>query len=217
MATQSSRGMAISGRFAIATLAMLIMLPAWFWPTAADASASARHHGISIIILGKIKHYHHGHGKATPRLAANPDHCPYGVTTEVDSSQYVFFWDGKTYYHDGPGGEMVVSVKETTSIKASISAQSVVGVSIGLDDLVGDAKTTVSGKVTVKDKTTKGNKYEHKIPRGKFGNMEYGSWGYKVTWSVWRTTDVCKVTEIGHGAGTVPTKAVGWYYWSTRT
>jgi hypothetical protein len=76
MALQSSRSTAIFARLMIAALAMVIALTTSLWPGKANASPSARHHhGIPIIMLGKVKHYHHPHGTRPSLPTMNPRHC----------------------------------------------------------------------------------------------------------------------------------------------
>jgi hypothetical protein len=73
---------------------------------------------------------------------------------------------------------------------------------------------TVSKSVTRTASITTGHSYSHNIPANKFGNIEYGAWGYQLTWSKWREDRGCRFTKLGSGTGMVPTKAVGWYYWT---
>jgi hypothetical protein len=190
-----------------AVLAIMAAVLANFAAAGASASTAARHHGIRVVVLGKWKHYSHKH-KGTAGKA--PEHCLEGYVSEIDSSRYVFIWDRKTWFRDGPGGTVSGTVTKASQIAASIS----VGASISINDLITDSQVTVSASVTKTVSTSVGNGYSHGIPARKFGDIEYGAWGYQVKWSYWRRNANCTATELDHGTGMVPIVATGWHYWT---
>ena len=147
---------------------------------------------------------------ATPRV---PQNCGYDVWSRIDSHQGFHMWDGKTWFKDGPGGTVTASVHRTSTMSASISA----GAEISINELIADSKVSISASVTRTVSTTTGHTYTHSIPSGKYGNLQYGTWAYHVTWSKWRQNGNCTVTELAAGYGTVPTVAVGWKYFTTSS
>jgi hypothetical protein len=166
----------------------------------------------AITVLGPVVYYHHGPaGGATGIHSAlpYPNSCPLDTWSQIDSSSYIFDWDGRTYFRDGPGGSMSVSVTQSSTLSATISASA----TISLDELVADASATVSASVTKTAQITVGHTYNHNISNGMYGNAEYGAWGYNVSWSQWRQNGNCTSTKLASGSGTVPTTAVGWNYW----
>lgn len=161
----------------------------------------------SITILGPVVHYSHQHeesGVMTPEGR----YCTPGTYSQIDSSQYVFYYDGHTWFRDGPGGTVSGSVTKATTISATISASA----TISIDALISDASATVSASVTKATTTTVGHTYTHNITAGKYGNMQYGVWGYNVRWSQWRMNSNCTTNELAKGTGTVPIQAQGWNY-----
>jgi hypothetical protein len=155
-----------------------------------------------VIVLGKWVHYHHPHG--------SPQACYEHTYSEIDAARYVFIWDGRTWYRDGPGGRVTGTVERRSDISATIS----VGATISIGFLVADSQVTVSAAVTRTASITTGHSYFHDIPARRFGNIEYGAWGYQVDWSQWREDRGCRFTELAAGTGMVPTVAVGWFYWT---
>jgi hypothetical protein len=139
--------------------------------------------------------------------------CTSDVTTAITSSNYVFIWDGVTWFHDGPGGTVTGTVTTARQISSTISA----GAEISLSDLISTVKATVSASATNSVTTTVGHLYTHSIPSNEYGNLRYGSWGYAVHWEIVYRHSNCTTTIVQTGTGTVTTVAVGWHYWSTTT
>lgn len=192
-----------------AVLAIIAAVVASLAPGSANASvASKKHHAIPVVILGKWKTHKHKHKAGLERPFGKS--CPAQTYSQIDGSRYVFIWDKKTWFRSGPGGEVVGIVSKTSQINSEIS----VGASISIDALVEDSQVTISKSVTKIVSTTKGNEEIHTVPKGKYGNIEYGAWGYQVKWSKWQVYNNCTDKKIGHGTGMVPTVATGWYYWT---
>ncbi|MFK4149893.1 hypothetical protein [Streptomyces sp. NPDC004065] len=124
------------------------------------------------------------------------------------------WWNG-TKYKDGPGGSMTVSVLKSGTISAEISA----GAEGELKGVIWAAKANVSGKIGGSVGVTTGHTYTHNISRGKYGHLQYGSWGYKVSWAKYRRKgDGCHGgTLINSGTATLPTSETGWKYWESAS
>jgi hypothetical protein len=146
---------------------------------------------------------------STPAAAAS---CAADVVIGV-SGRYVFLWDRVTWYHDGPGGRVTGEVHTQRQVSATLSY----GADISINELIAESKVTISRSVTKSVTTTTGHTYYHDIPAKKYGNLQYGAWGYAVSWVKEYRHSNCKITVLGRGTGTVPTVAVGWHYFTTNT
>ncbi|MCN9239600.1 hypothetical protein NGF19_02190, partial [Streptomyces sp. RY43-2] len=136
----------------------------------------------------------------------------YNVTSK--KATHVPSWWNGTKYKDGPGGTMKVSVIKggTISLEVAGSGEFQAGA------LLAKAKVSVSAKVTSSVTITTGHEYTHNIAKKKYGHLQYGSWGYKITWKRYRlNAKTCGGVEIAHGSATLPTKETGWKYWETSS
>jgi hypothetical protein len=147
-----------------------------------------------------------------PSVAPAYANCGTGLSYDITGHSTQFLPAPGIHYKDGPGGTMKVSVEKSTSISTSVTAT----VEVSVSDLISSVKGTVSGTAERTDGITTGHEYDHNVPAHKFGNLEYGSFGYYVHFNKVRTQAPCKVSVVGHGTATVPTNAEGWHYWSTR-
>ncbi|MEU8503329.1 hypothetical protein AB0C40_01120 [Streptomyces brevispora] len=132
---------------------------------------------------------------------------------------------GKTNYHvpswwngtsckDGPGGSMRVSVEKAGKIGVEVSGTGEVSASVVVAEVKAEYSVKVVGEVGV----TVGHTYTHGIPAKKYGHLQYGSWGCKVNWTKWKTSsDRCSKVKVSSGAAKLPTKEVGWRYWTTNS
>jgi hypothetical protein len=80
-----------------------------------------------------------------------------------------------------------------------------------------ELKQQISSSITRTVAITTGHSYTHNIAKGKYGHLEYGSWGYAFSWTEKRVNPNCKIVTIGGGRGTAPTHEVGWRYWETSS
>lgn len=149
---------------------------------------------------------------ALPAAAVTP-FCAADVVLAVTSANYHFMWDGTTWFHDGPGGQVTGMVQAQRTIGATIS----VGAEVSVTDLVTTVKASISGSATASLTTTLGHTYTHVIPANKYGNLKYGGWGYSVNWTYEYRQSNCVIKVLQRGTGTVPTVAQGWYYYNTSS
>jgi hypothetical protein len=117
-----------------------------------------------------------------------------------------------TYFKDGPGGTMTASVTTASTISATGS----VTAGATISGIVAQAKVEVTASITKSKSVTVGHTYSHDISAGKYGNLQYGSWGYKVNWRFSERTESCTNRLLSSGTAKVPTTAVGWRYWETN-
>ncbi|MFC7264401.1 hypothetical protein [Streptomyces lutosisoli] len=146
-----------------------------------------------------------------PILEKTPYYCdgPYSWYSITSKKAYHIpsWWNG-TKFKDGPGGTMTVSVTKSGTIGTEVTG------SIEWDSnaIIAKAKAQVSIKVTGSVTVSTGHNYSHNISRGKYGHLQYGSWGYKVNWKKYRRVGSCGVEEVGKGTATLPTSETGWKY-----
>lgn len=140
-------------------------------------------------------------------LAGCPTSTYYGITSHTS---YHLPAPG-TYYKDGPGGTMTVSVTQASTINASVTATAGVSVS----GLIATAKAEVSATIGASQSITVGHTYSHGVTAGRYGNLQYGSWGYSLAWKYYQDTPTCTTVVRSSGTAKVPTNAVGWRYWET--
>ena len=74
----------------------------------------------SVTILGPVVHYSHTH-LSPATVKPNGQVCSNRIYSEIDSSQYVFYYDGHTWFRDGPGGTITGTVTTTSTRSATIS------------------------------------------------------------------------------------------------
>ncbi|MDI3409300.1 hypothetical protein [Streptomyces cavernicola] len=84
--------------------------------------------------------------------------------------------------------------------------------------VVAKAKVKVDVKIGAEIGVTTGHEYRRKIASGKYGHLQYGSWGYKTTWAKYETSaDRCGKRLLRKGRATLPTSETGWRYWETNS
>ncbi|MEU5310153.1 hypothetical protein [Streptomyces sp. NPDC021562] len=152
---------------------------------------------------------------AAPAAAGTvtPKSCPitYGV---LITSHKAYRLPAKgAYFKDGPGGTISASVTRSSTITYSLSTSLEVSASY----LFASAKASVSGSITKSVAVTTGHTYSHDINPHKYGNLQYGSNGYKVGWQSNRTNPNCRTTVLATGTAKLPATSVGWHYWETKS
>ncbi|MGV9344436.1 hypothetical protein ACWDSD_06410 [Streptomyces spiralis] len=148
----------------------------------------------------------------TPAMCDRPETW-YTITSKTN--YHVPSWWNGTKYKDGPGGAMSVSVTKSGTISGEVSGSG----EWSAGAILAKAKTTISVKIAGSVSVTTGHTYSHNISRNKYGHLQYGSWGYKMTWKRWRSGSgsSCSTVEIGHGTAIYPTSETGWKYWETSS
>ncbi len=156
-----------------------------------------------------------GAGSTAALAAPNvPMMCPPDVSVYISSKSAYFIGASGTHFKDGPGGTMTASVTKTSTISATLSSSAEVSAS----EIIASAKVSVSASVTGSVAIAVGHTYSHNITSNKYGNLQYGSHGYKVGWTKSRTNGNCKgETVLATGTATLPTDSVGWKYWETAS
>ncbi|GAA0640477.1 hypothetical protein GCM10009535_16890 [Streptomyces thermocarboxydovorans] len=135
-------------------------------------------------------------------------------TVSGKTNYHVPSWWNGTSYKDGPGGTMTVEVLKAGKISVELSGNASAEAGV----ILSKAKAEFGIKVVAEVGVTVGHRYSRVIKNGRYGHMQYGSWGYKVNWTKWETSaDRCGKKKLGFGTAKMPTKEVGWRYWETRS
>ncbi|MGW1065572.1 hypothetical protein ACWD4F_13795 [Streptomyces aureus] len=117
------------------------------------------------------------------------------------------------YFKDGPGGTITASVTRATTITYSVSRSTEVNASYMMLAMKRQVSRDVSKSVAV----TTGHTYSHGIHAHKYGNLQYGSNGFKVGWQSNRTNPDCTTTVLATGTAKFPVSSVGWKFWETSS
>lgn len=110
---------------------------------------------------------------------------------------------------------MTVSVTKRDTISAEVTGT----VTAEANLVVAAAKSSISYKIGASVTITTGHTYTRNISGNKYGHLQYGSWGYKVSWAKYRRKgDGCNAgTLIDSGTAKLPTQETGWKYWETSS
>jgi hypothetical protein len=135
---------------------------------------------------------------------------------------YYYSFPSRTSYHirasgtsfkDGPGGTITGSVTSSHTVTAT----GTVSAGASISGIVASAKVDVSASISKSVAITVGHTYSHNITARKYGNMRYGSWGYKLNWQYRYMYSNCNSVVKSYGTAKVPTGKVGWKYWETSS
>ncbi|MGX1887806.1 hypothetical protein [Streptomyces sp. NPDC055287] len=151
-------------------------------------------------------------GENGPLACDNPIKTWYSITSK--KAVHVPSWWNGTSFKDGPGGKMIVKVEKAGKIAAEIGTSG----EAEFDAVIFKAKATISGKITGEVSIVTGHTYEHPIPADRYGHLQYGSWGYKISWAKYKTSaNRCGKVKLKSGSGKTPTKETGWRWWHTAS
>lgn len=139
-------------------------------------------------------------------------HCLEGTRYEIQNPKSIFMWDGETYFRDGPGGTLHGSVTKASTIAGTFGTK----VETEINAIVTKVKVEVSASVTKAVTTTVGHVYDHTIKDGMYGEVKYGTWGFRVQWRKLRMFSDCSYKVLAANRADVPTKAVGFKYRETK-
>ncbi|TXS05202.1 hypothetical protein EAO70_36855 [Streptomyces sp. adm13(2018)] len=121
---------------------------------------------------------------------------------------------GGTSFKDGPGGTMVVRVEKAGKITREVSA----GGEVEVSGIVAKAKVSISASIGTESTVTVGHEYRRNVTNGKYGHLQYGSWGFSVKWAKYETSaDRCGKKLLKSGTAKLPTSELGWRYWETSS
>lgn len=139
--------------------------------------------------------------------------CPVTYGVLITSHTHYRLPAKGQYFKDGPGGTMSVSVTKSSTISYSVSGS----LEVSANYLFASAKATIGATYAKTVGVTTGHTYTHNISAHKYGNMQYGSNGFKLGWQSNRTNPNCSTTVLSTGTAKFPVTSVGWHYWETKS
>lgn len=117
-------------------------------------------------------------------------------------------------FKNGPGG----SVSATRGYSGTATYSVTAGAESEVGAVLAKAKVSVSASLTKSNTTDTTITYNHAIPRGKYGNLQYVSWGKRVSWTKYQINSNCTGTRtLATGKINFPSTAEGWFYWTTTS
>ncbi|WP_440071319.1 hypothetical protein [Streptosporangium sp. OZ121] len=125
------------------------------------------------------------------------------------------FFVPRTRFIDGPGGTMTVSVTRQHRVYAEMEIERERYDLITTGDLIRQLRNMVNPLLAEEYIVETGHEYEQEITDGKYGNMWYRVFGYRVGFSAWRQLYTCRVRKVTTGVANVPARVEGWRYWET--
>ncbi|MER6824530.1 hypothetical protein ABT352_00875 [Streptosporangium sp. NPDC000563] len=126
------------------------------------------------------------------------------------------FFVPRTRFIDGPGGTMTVSVTRQHRVYAEMELEREKLSEIDRGELIRQLRNLVSPLLAEEYIVETGHEYAQEITDGKYGNMWYRVFGYRVGFSAWRQIYTCRVRKIAAGVANVPARVEGWKYWETN-
>ncbi|WP_327739867.1 hypothetical protein OG749_44450 [Streptomyces nojiriensis] len=177
-------------------------------PTAVEAVEEAAPEDGSLEQLPEVS----TNGEAGTTACDNPRRTWYEIPSKTGIHMPAKF--GGTSFKDGPGGTMVVRVERSGKVLREVSA----GGEVEVSGIVAKAKVSISAKIGTETGITVGHEYRRNVTSGKYGHLQYGSWGYSVKWAKYETSaDRCGKKLLKSGTAKLPTSEVGWNYWETSS
>ena len=147
-------------------------------------------------------------GSATASAA-----CPSDIRYSLTSSAVRVPFSGVPIFKNGPGGH----VSATRSYSGTATYQVTAGAESEVGAIFAKAKVSISASLTKSNTTGTTITYSHNIGAGKYGHLQYVSWGKKVNWKKYQDTPQCTTKQIGSGSINFPTTEEGWYFWQTSS
>ena len=139
--------------------------------------------------------------------------CVRTTAYSVTATSTRIRFHGVPTFKDGPGGEMEVSrnYSGTATYSVTVGAESEVGA------VLAKAKVSISGSLAYTNTTSTTHTYRRVISKGKYGHVQYVSWGKAVNYRKYRRNANCTTTTLARGTIKFPSSEEGWYYWQTSS
>jgi len=156
-------------------------------------------------------------GTAAPASAAidsNQMACKDAGKVEYDVSHKndKFFGSGLTF-KNGPGGHVTDRMQTGFEMSVMPKIEGEVSGSV----IVAEAKATFGISATVKSTWAVAFEYTNDIPKGKYGAMRFGNWGWTTKLSRWVVGAKCQVTNRTNGTIAILPSVGVWGYKVTYT
>ncbi|HEX4815309.1 MAG TPA: hypothetical protein VFV66_21415 [Nonomuraea sp.] len=126
------------------------------------------------------------------------------------------FFIPRTRFIDGPGGSMTVSVTREHEVLAFLETENEQQVDFTTGNVVKRLRKLGIPHLEERHMVFAGHEYTQEISKGKFGNMWYRVFGYRIGWSAWSVLTTCRHVKVASGIANVPARVEGWRYWETK-
>ncbi|WP_091104015.1 hypothetical protein [Nonomuraea pusilla] len=126
------------------------------------------------------------------------------------------FFLPRTRFTDGPGGTMTATVTREHEVLAYLETEKERQVNVTVDDVVRHLRKLGLPHLEERHMVFVGHEYSREISKGKYGNLWYRVFGYRVGWSMWSVLGTCRQVEVASGIANVPARIEGWRYWETK-
>ncbi|MBN6058241.1 hypothetical protein JYK22_40335, partial [Nonomuraea sp. RK-328] len=159
------------------------------------------------------------HHKRRLHLDGIGDDCNRGTFFRIHSLEPRHFYIPRTRFIDGPGGSITGSVHREHEVLAFVEADfnklRSISTELTPDTIVRQLSRSVVPHLEKRHMIFSGHDYTHDISDGKYGNLWYRVFGYRVHWGVRARLDSCKVLRTATGIADIPARVEGWRYWET--
>ncbi|MFD1938995.1 hypothetical protein ACFSKW_46795 [Nonomuraea mangrovi] len=129
------------------------------------------------------------------------------------------FFIPRTRFVDGPGGTMTATVRRQHRVYFEIEIERIkasdITTTFDRQELVRALANNVNPLIAEEHVVEAGHDYTHEVSKGKYGNLWYRVFGYRVGFSAWRQFEDCRVNRVATGIANVPSRVEGWRYWET--
>jgi hypothetical protein len=147
---------------------------------------------------------------ATPAHAACADQGTY--YSIKSHTAYNVPYIGVPTFKDGPGGSITVSRIYSGTAKASVTA----GAEAEAGVVLAKAKASISITLGMEFTVSTQHSYTRKITKGKYGHVQYVSYGQKLTYTKTVIDAKCATKSYSRWA-IFPSTEEGWRYWETSS
>ncbi|MEV8637192.1 hypothetical protein AB0395_36675 [Streptosporangium sp. NPDC051023] len=129
------------------------------------------------------------------------------------------FFIPRTRFIDGPGGTMTATVRRQRRVYFELEIErekgSEINTPINKDALIRRLRNNINPLLAEEHVVEAGHDYVQAITPGKYGNLWYRVFGYRVGFSAWRQLTDCTIHRVASGIANVPGRVEGWRYWET--
>jgi hypothetical protein len=118
-------------------------------------------------------------------------------------------------WKSGPGGTVTSSIEKNQSATVGVS----IGATVSTSAVVASAEATFSIDASVTSSRTESYTYSNNIAAGKYGHLQFGNWGWRMSLEKYTYNSSCVLTEDVTGTVTKMPSANRWgfRFWETTS
>ena len=128
--------------------------------------------------------------------------CVVATNYSVSGTDTRIAFNGVPTFKDGPGGTITVSRAYSGSATFTVTA----GAESEVGAVLAKAKVSLSASLALSNSTTTTHTYSRGIAAGKYGHVQYVSWGQTVTYRKYRINSNCSTTTLATGKSSTPVR-----------